>query len=148
MADPMKVLFRLVADEDGYPPVAVESLWAIPSKTQGQCVLSNIPFFTTDATLGDTIAVRYEESAFWFDQVVTPSRNSLIRVIFHDHQCIGSVIKRLEELGCDVELAENYSLLAVSIPPRAKLAAIQTYLEEKENECMIGYEEPILWDSE
>ena len=32
-----KVHFRLVQDEDGYPPVSVESVWAQPSTKAGGC---------------------------------------------------------------------------------------------------------------
>ena len=38
------VWFRLDQDEDGYPPVQTESVWAIPFG-EGTYILDNVPFF-------------------------------------------------------------------------------------------------------
>ena len=83
-----KVHFRLVQDEDGYPPVSVESVWAQPSTKAGEYVLDNIPFFAREATIGDVVQVREEEGHLWFDKVVRRSQNSLVRVVFFDRAAV------------------------------------------------------------
>ncbi len=40
----VKIVFELQQDEDGYPPVTRESLWATPTDG-GLYRLDNIPFF-------------------------------------------------------------------------------------------------------
>lgn len=73
----VKVHFRLVQDEDGYPPVAVESVWAQPGMNSREYVLDNLPFFVREATLGDTVLVREEEGHCWFEAVVRRDRTRL-----------------------------------------------------------------------
>ena len=41
-----KIVFSLVPDEDGYPPVASESLWAV-NVADDEYRLDNIPFHVT-----------------------------------------------------------------------------------------------------
>lgn len=74
MGQPVRVHFRLVQDEDGYPPAAVESVWAQPTTKAGEYVLDNVPFFARDATIGDVVAVREEDSHLWFERVVCRSQ--------------------------------------------------------------------------
>lgn len=46
--------------EDGYPPVAVEFLWAKPGAQLDEYVIDIVPFFIRIATVGDTVRVREE----------------------------------------------------------------------------------------
>lgn len=128
-----KVHFRLAQDEDGYPPVAVESGWARESDAQGAHLLDNVPFFAKDATLGDTVAVRLEEGQAWFDALVTPSSSSLLRVTFFDRSSFGRVERALTNLGCLSEHLPSHNLLAVSAPrPDATRAALDLLAAELE----------------
>ena len=81
MADGVKIHFQLEQDEDGYPPVAVESVWAQPAGQTGEYIVDNVPFFTRDATIGDTVRVREDDGNLWFERVVARSTNSLVRVV-------------------------------------------------------------------
>lgn len=60
-----KVFFKLEPDDDGYPPVSVESLWAQENQ-DGTCVIDNIPFYTREATLGDVVDVLYDEGVAYY----------------------------------------------------------------------------------
>jgi Domain of unknown function (DUF4265) len=77
---PVRVNFSLKQEEEGYPPVAVESLWAEPGAKPGEYVIDNVPFFVRDATIGDTILAREEGDGRWFNRLLSRSLNSLLRV--------------------------------------------------------------------
>ncbi|MCI0671616.1 MAG: DUF4265 domain-containing protein, partial [Myxococcaceae bacterium] len=138
------VHFRLTQDEDGYPPVAVESVWAQPGANVREFVIDNVPFFTREATLGDTVSIREEEGHRWFEAVLHPSRNSLVRIVFFDRTCVDRVSAHLTGLGCSTEYLREHNLLAVSIPESVRLRDVQDYLQSEAAQGTLDYEEPIL----
>lgn len=144
MADPVKVFFSLVQDEDGYPPVTVESVWAQVGNEPGEFVLDNIPFFARNATIGDVVAVRVEDDRRWFEQVVRRSGNSLIRVVYFDPDQRGRVEERLRLLGCSMEYFARHRLLAVNVPATSVLTDVQAFLGAEVAAGTLEYEEPIL----
>jgi len=141
---PVKVHFRLVQDEDGYPSAAVESLWAAPVAEPNEYVVDNIPFFARDATIGDTIRIREESEHWWFERIVRPSRNSLIRVVFFDRTCVEKIGERLVSLGCSIEYSKDINLMAINIPINVALIDVQSYLKAEASKGSIDFEEPIL----
>ena len=144
MSSPVKVHFQLAQDEDGYPPVAVESLWAQPSVKPGEYVLDNIPFFARDATIGDTVQVVEQEGQRWFKSLAHASRNSLVRIVFFDRSCVESVSERLVAMGCSTEYLKDHNLMAVSIPAGVNLSNVQSYIQQEADAAKIDFEEPIL----
>ena len=144
MADGVKIHFRLEQDADGYPPVAVESVWAQPAAEAGEYVVDNVPFFTREATIGDTVRARKEDGNLWFKSVVARSENSLVRIVFFERGAVGAISRQLESLGCSVEYIATHNLLAVSIPGNVLLADIQAYLQHEAKADKIDYEEAIL----
>ena len=139
----VKINFRVEVGSDGYPPVAVESLWAQP--VNDGYVIDSIPFFTSDTTSGDRIHAQLGDAdALWFAGVVERSGNSLIRVVFFDLTCEDVVALRLKEMGCGTERMPQFKLMAIDIPQRVRLAEVQAYLRDKASEGLIDYEEPIL----
>src|SRR5512140_2416623 len=144
MGQRVKVYFRLVQDEDSYPPAAVESVWAQPSTKAGEFVLDNVPFFAREATIGDVVQVREEDGHLWFEKVVRRSQNSLVRVVFFDRASVERVNERLVNLGCSTEYIKAHNLLAVSIPSTVNLREVQGYLQAEAGAGTLDYEEPIL----
>lgn len=144
MAEGVKIYFHLEQDDDGYPPVAVESVWAQPAALEEAYVVDNVPFFAKDATIGDTVKVRNKNGSLWFECVVSRSTNSLIRVVLFDRSAVKEVSRQLESLGCSIEYTATYNLLAVSIPSNILLDRIRAYLRDKVNSGHIDYEEAIL----
>jgi hypothetical protein len=134
----------LEQDEDGYPPVTVESLWARPGAQPNEYVIDNIPFFVCIATIGDTVRVREEGGNRWFDSVVCRSKNSLVRVVFFERDCVDAVSEHLVSMGCSTEYLREHNLMAVSIPFSVSLADVQTYLQVEADIGRIDFEEPIL----
>lgn len=144
MTTPVKVHFHLAQDEEGYPPVAVESLWAEPGTKPDEYVIDNVPFFVRDVTVGDTVQVRKEDGHRWFESLVSRSQNSLVRVVFFDRTCVDTVSEQLVALGCSTEYLREHNLMAVSIPITVALTDIQTYLQSEASAGRIDFEEPIL----
>lgn len=141
---PVKIHFRLEQDEDGYPPVAVESLWAEPGVKAGEYVIDNVPFFVRNVTIGDAVLVREEDGNLWFDGILSRSQNSLVRVVFFDHNCVESVGRRLVAMGCSTEYLREHNLMAVNIPRDITLTDVQAYLQSEAGAGKLDYEEPIL----
>lgn len=144
MTAPVRLHFQLPQDADGYPPVAVESVWATPSVTPDEYVLDNIPFFTREATIGDTVQVQEEEGRRWFERVVARSKNSLIRVVFFEPDCVSKIKEQLVAMGCSAEFLKAHNLMAVNIPIEVDLTVVQEYLAAEAASGSIDYEEPIL----
>lgn len=144
-ADRVKVHFPLLQDEDGYPPVAVESMWARPDVGRDTYVIDSIPFFARDVALGDIVTVRSDEGGnLWFDQTARRSGNSLVRIVFFDPTCVDRIRHRLRSIGCSTEYDGAHKLLAVNVPDGEKLRATQAYLKDEASQGCLDYEEPIL----
>lgn len=139
-----KIAFRLVRDEDGYPPFAIETVWAKETELNNQYEIDSIPFFAQQATFGDVVIANGDTPPVVFTRVVRRSRNSLIRVVFHDAALMPTVRADLEALGCSMESFVERSLLAVNIPGAVSLELVQKYLTRMTERDLIGYEEPIL----
>ena len=144
MTVPVRVFFRLEQDDDDYPPVATESLWAIPGPDADEYIIDNIPFFVHEATIGDAIVARQEDGLPWFNKLLRRSKNSLLRAVFFDDARVDEVRRRLIDIGCSVEYAKDYKLLAISIPEAVRLTEVQDYLSSEATAGTLDYEEPIL----
>ena len=144
MSEHVRVHFPLHQDEDGYPPVAVETLWAIPTEQHHEYTIDNIPFFATQATSGDVIRANEVDNQLWFDDLIKPSGNSLLRAVFFDSSKVQEVREHLIRMGCSSEWDKNHSLIAIRVPLTANLASVQGYLGEQASAGYLDYEEPIL----
>ncbi len=141
----VKIHFRLEQDDDGYPPVEVESIWAIKGTVENEFVLDNIPFFIRTATVGDTIvALPDDQGNLWFLRTIRKSPNSLVRVVFFQPSAMEEIGAYLVGLGCDVEYFGSHNLLAASIPSSASFTEVQRYLAQESAKGIIDYEEAII----
>ena len=76
----VKVLFRLEKDEDGYPPVEVESLWGIVRLDGVEP--DNTPFFARGVALGDIVNLRKaSDGALEFESVARRGGHSTYRIL-------------------------------------------------------------------
>ncbi len=144
MTDLVKIFFRLKQDEDGYPEVSAESVWAKPTGAADEYIVDNIPFFIREATIGDTLKALKVEGVLWFDSLQQRSGNSLIRVVFFEKSLKEKINDKLKALGCSTEYSKDHSLLAVNIPAEVDLSDVQAYLQSEANLGKIDFEEPIL----
>ncbi len=144
MSNHVRIHFKLKGDADGYPPLAAESVWATPGESTELFVLDSIPFFTREATFQDVVLAVREDGALWFQRLVQPSKNSLIRLVFFLPENTSEVRDALSTLGCATEWDSAHKLVAVNIPPQVPLGNVQTYLAEQASAGVLDYEEPIL----
>lgn len=140
----VKVFFELAPDADGYPPVAAESVWATRHPSIDACVLDNIPFFTREATLGDLVSVRLRDGVLWFEQLLKPSENSLVRAVLFEPERTAEVRQAINGMGSETEFDGVHRLIAINVPATASLPVLQSWLERASRAGLLDYEEPIL----
>lgn len=142
----VKVEFRLEPDEDGYPPVAAETVWAHKTGRSGEFTINNVPFFATQATIGDTVAAERVAGVLTFQSVVNYGGHSLVRVLCRNDANREIVRSKLRGIGCDLEFSEQYGLFAVDVPPSVRFRDVQSLLETMQGSLDIDFEEPITYD--
>lgn len=138
-----KVVFKLQQDEDGFPPVNYESVWALPVKDD-TLLIDNIPFFAREATLGDLVQVTQLNGELRYVSTLKKSGNSLIRIVYYPGTNPEEIRQALQLLGCSSELDEGHTLIAVNVPSESNLPAVQNFLRSGYEQDRWGYEEPIL----
>lgn len=144
MNDLVKVFFKITPDSEGYPSIGAESVWARETNVSSEYEVDNIPFFARDATLGDVLFADTEDGILWFKKIIRRSSNSLIRVVFFDHNALDRLSGSLLQLGCQTEYSKDFNLLAISVPGTVHLNAVRSYLESEKEGGSIDFEEPIL----
>ncbi len=138
-----RVTFALDQDEDGYPPVAHESAWAV-DLGDGRFLIDSIPFFARAATLGDTITAHEEGGALQYSATLARSGNSLLRVVYFDGTEPAEIRSPLSNLGCSTELNAAHHLIAVSVPAEVRLEDVRACLAAGFASGRWDYEEAIL----
>ncbi|MGH7717996.1 MAG: DUF4265 domain-containing protein [Gemmatimonadaceae bacterium] len=135
-----KIGFRLVRDEDGYPPADWEHLWA-RAVGDDQYVIDNTPFFVRGISFGDVVAAERESGQLVFRQLVQPSPHSTLRVILFRKDLVVRLRQRMRELGCATELSHVPGLIAVDVPPGVSLESVRQVLDVGEKAGDWEYEE-------
>jgi hypothetical protein len=142
--DQVKVFFALEQDDDGWPGVGAESVWAFSTDDPDEYVIDNVPFYTFDAMVEDTVRVtRDADGVRWFAQVVREAERSLLRVIVMDASHGGATRAALEALGCATEGA-NEKFFALDVPFSVDLGSIHAWLDERLAQGVLEYEDAIL----
>lgn len=132
-----KILFEHDnALEGGY---GIESAWAIPIGEHFQ--LDNILFYAKEFALGDIVNTEIRDGDRFVIGLVKESGHSTIRMLFENEDEISETRKQLSKLGCDSEISNIPTLIAVDIPPNVEYTAIRSYLELGEQEGKWSYEE-------
>jgi hypothetical protein len=138
-----KVFFKL-RQEDGYPPVAVESMRA-KKVSNGVYKIQNIPFYSKEVCLDDIVTINcgYDGEAV-FENIKKKSKNSTIRVIFFDKgdEKQDDIVGRLSAMGCSWESEKRF--FAVNIPKNTDLNAVLNYLETFNGMEIFDYEYGLL----
>jgi len=141
MTDRFKLNFPLVQDEDGYPPFASERLWVENIGTR-EFKIDNIPFYARNLSVGDIVeAEPNSEGVLTYIRTTRPSSNSTIRVVLYDEGTRSELINELQHLGCDYEVAEPQSLIAVNVPDTVDISRLLMFLDSKSGVEEIDYEE-------
>lgn len=135
-----RVFFRLEQDEDDWPPVDAESLWAVP-QAGDTLVVDNIPFFVRGVSFGDVITTAKAGDVLFFEKVVHYSGHSTLRLIFFDDSKARSTLSRLESMGCEWEESHVDCLFSVDIPPSLCYQEVASLLSEATDAGVLEFEE-------
>lgn len=138
----VKIVFEIEQDADGYPPVRVESVWAI-DRGGGRFEIDNIPWFVKVATVGDVVGVERRDSELVFAEMLEQSSNSLIRILCARHVDPQAVRADLSALGCESEYDGDHNLVALSMPASAPADDVWQYLDSREASGDLEFEVPI-----
>lgn len=140
-----KVRFHLEQDDDGWPPVTSEGLWAT-GLGHDLYRLDNIPWLVRGVACDDVFRAEADgDGVMWARDRVQASGNCTIRVVplgEDARQDWRVVLDVLTALGADGEGAgPAYNLVAFNVPPSAQLAKIKSRLRQGEAAGEWGYEE-------
>jgi len=145
-SDLVHVIFELDVDEDGWPPVSAERVWARPLGDDTYR-LENVPWFVYGVAEGDLVRAVAPSTDEWpvYQDTVRSSGNCTIRVIpLRSGALAGSqaaVLDLFAALGVTGEGAGTYSLVALTVPPDADLGAVKTLLRQGEDDGRWYWEE-------
>lgn len=137
----IKILFLIEQDENGYPPVTIESLWA-KKCPNNLYQIDNIPFYVREISYQDVVSISStSEGTLTFEKIVTPSTLSTIRIIIFDKDKLSLLTNELEKLGCSWEGGDVPSLISVDIPPEVDIQRVWTLLEQWLKNDLLEYED-------
>jgi hypothetical protein len=138
-----KIAFRLVRDEDGYPPADWEHLWA-RAVGADLYLIDNTPFFVYGISLGDLVKAEPESGLLVYQYTVKRSLHSTLRVMLFRKDQVDQLRERLDSFGCATELSHIRGLVAVDVPPEVSLPLVRALLDEGEEKGDWEYEESAL----
>ncbi|MFD8739502.1 DUF4265 domain-containing protein [Streptomyces sp. NPDC059618] len=141
----VKVHFRMQVDEDGWPPVSVENLWAV-DLGDGTVHLDNTPWFVRGVASGDIVKVEADDEGLrWAGETVRASGNCTIRlIVLRDGGSAAArqtVLDSFHRFGTTGEGIEQFRMVALDVPPTADLPRIRRLLEHGEAEEWWHWEE-------
>ncbi|MDU3936489.1 DUF4265 domain-containing protein [Serratia liquefaciens] len=143
MPDFKKIVFRLKADNNEYPPVAFESLWGI-ARGADSYTIDNVPYYAYGVSKGDSVAVDKIDGEFFASAVVERGGHSTLRVFVDTNESRAAITQVLESFGASCSTTKGLSLFAVDIPPDADFQAIDLYLAASADDEHVAYEDACL----
>ncbi|MEV7025346.1 DUF4265 domain-containing protein [Kitasatospora sp. NPDC093558] len=141
----VKVHFPLDVDEDGWPPVGVESVRAV-DLGDGTVRVANAPWFAQGIASGDVVRVELDEDGVrWAEETVEASDHCTIRLIVLQDggstEARQAVLDDFHRLGTTGEGIERFGMVALDVPPSADLPRIRALLERGDAEGRWDWEE-------
>lgn len=137
----VKVHFQLEQDEDedDWPPVATESIWA--SRIADELYrLNNVPFFAAEVSFGDVVKTERREEVEWFVAVAEPSANSTLHVFCFDAAKRQEFSDWIKARGWMWEYAFNQQYIAVNVPATTEMEELFSILRRLDEEEEFEYE--------
>ena len=137
-------IFFVLDVRDGWPPVAVETLWV--SQVGGDTYeVENIPFFAKDVALGDLVAGRLrEDRTLEFVGVVQRGGHSTLRVICLEQEHVNRVAGKLHDVGCAIERSPFPRMFAIDVPSATFVPAAHRILKALRGRGVLEYEDAYL----
>ena len=147
----VKVRFILEPEDERWPPVASEGVWARPLSGD-QYELDNVPWFARGVAFGDRVRAEVDDDgALVVTERVEWSGRSTVRVIplgdAPADELVGEVIRDFTALGVSCEGAlPSYKLVALDSPWDTDLSRIKALLVAGETDGRWEYEEGCIDD--
>jgi hypothetical protein len=144
--DRAKMRFQLERDGYGWPPTESEGVWAKPCGGT-EYELDNTPWFAPGVAFGDRVrAEPDEDGVLWVQERLAWSGRYTVRVIPLGEEParrqLQAIVDLFAPLGAECEGAlPAFKLVALDIPPTARLAEIKELLVAGEADGRWGYEE-------
>ncbi|HCQ9864569.1 DUF4265 domain-containing protein [Acinetobacter baumannii] len=122
-----------------------ELIWGEMYKID-QYFVRSIPFFAPNLAFDDLIQVEIDDKTLYFDDLIKPSNNSTLRIVFfnNDIKCIEKILTTLESYLCDWKGFESRHYYTINIPKKVDYALIKKYLDDRKD--FLDYEESCLSD--
>ncbi|HAV5430854.1 TPA: DUF4265 domain-containing protein [Acinetobacter baumannii] len=122
-----------------------ELIWGEMCKTD-QYFVRSIPFFAPNLAFDDLIQVEMDDKTLYFDDLIKPSNNSTLRIVFlnNDIKYIEKILITLESHLCGWEGFEGGLYYAINIPKKVDYTLIKKCLDDKSD--FLDYEESCLSD--
>ncbi|MFX6145066.1 DUF4265 domain-containing protein [Acinetobacter baumannii] len=122
-----------------------ELIWGERYRTD-QYFIRSIPLFAPNLAFDDLIQVEIDDKTLYFDDLIKPSNNSTLRIVFfnNDIKCIEKILTTLESCLCDWEGFESRHYYTINIPKKVDYALIKKYLDDRKD--FLDYEESCLSD--
>lgn len=151
-AEPLlvKIRFELAQDDDGWPPVGGESLWAF-DLGYDRYRLDNTPWFVRGVACYDVVEALAPDadSVPVVHQVLEHSGHLTVRVLPLDaggRDTLAALIREFNALGVDCEGDQVRDLLALDVPPSIRLAPVKEHLDRGTADGRWKYEEGLVND--
>ena len=141
-----RVVVELEIDEDGWPPVGSERLWAFHLGGE-RYRIDSVPWFARDLAVGNVVRAQAPDphSHPVFIDVLEPSDHITVRLIcFRGGPLAGDLAQALEpftRLGVYGEGLTQYGMLALDITPHEPLDRIVDVLRRGQANGSWEYEE-------
>ena len=139
-----KLTLELKQDNEGWPPVSVETVW-IKKLSDGRYMVDSIPFYSSEVALGDIVGVKPSvDGTNQLINVITPSGASTLHVLAGSQKALDeSILPLLNGLGLKVERA-NERYAAVSVPVESSYKMIREKLDDMSSKGLLTYQESLL----
>lgn len=124
-----RVIFPLEVDDEGWPPVGSERMWAF-GRGEDRYEIDNVPWFVRDLACGDVVeAVAPDPSSHpVFTRLLQRSLHLTIRIIcFRSGPLAGdlqAVLDAFVPLGPYAEGVDQYGMVALDIAPETPLRPV------------------------
>jgi len=138
-----KLIFKLIPDEEGYPPVSTEAIWG-ERVGVNQYQVDNIPYYVYGVSKGDVVKVENISGEHVVSGVIMRGGHSTLRVYVEEQRRKSEVVQAIAERGGVCSVSSEFSLFPVDIPPEVDFRAIDEYLSSIADDELISYEDACL----
>ena len=141
----VKVRFALDQDEVGWPPVKSEGLWAA-SLGEDRFRVDNTPWFVRGIAADDVVeALAGSDGVLWATRRLEWAGRQTIRVVAHPDGPLNGDPAAARDLfvplGLTGEIAPQYRMVALDVPPSTALAPVKALLVAGEEDGRWGFDE-------